>query len=94
MINDVFVTRRAFLRAVTPASGCTAAATGAGPILRMYTTPFYAADGIIDSADGATAKITHTQGYIMHTAYDQQTVSAAPGVPVKLEGKVSTRPKR
>jgi|TARA_B100002051_G_scaffold272114_1_gene308143 hypothetical protein len=92
MINDVFVTRRAFLRAVTPGKRLYCRGNRSkGQFYGVYTTPFYAADGIIDSADGATAKITHTQGYIMCTPPTiQQTVSAAPGVPVKLEGKVST----
>ena len=80
MINDIFVTRRAFLRAVTPGKRLYCRGNrGKGQFYGVYTTPFYAADGIIDSADGATAKITHTQGYIMCTPPTiQQTVSAAP----------------
>ena len=92
MINDVFVTRKAFLRAVTPGKRLYCRGNRSkGQFYGVYTTPFYAADGIIDSVDGGTAKITHTQGYIMCTPPTiKQTVTAKPGVPVKYEGKAST----
>jgi hypothetical protein len=92
MINDVVVTRRAFLRAVTPGKRLYCRGNRSkGQFYGVYTTAFYAADGIIDSVDGATARITHTPGYKMCTPPTiQQTVSASPGVPVQYEGKAST----
>ncbi len=62
MINDAFVTRKAFLRAVTPGKRLYCRGNRHhGQFYGLYTTPFFEADGIITHVNGTEAKVIHRQ---------------------------------
>ncbi|MFP4106356.1 MAG: hypothetical protein ACLFVU_09730 [Phycisphaerae bacterium] len=68
MINDAFVTREAFLRAVTPGKRLYCRGNRhRGQFYGLYTTPFFATDGLISKVDGRSIEVRHRKGYIIVT---------------------------
>lgn len=89
MINDAFCTREAFLAAVQPGRRLYCRGNRSkGMFYGLYTTPFFEAEGVIESVDGSRFTVTHKPCYRDCTPSTvSRTVSAEAGAVVRYEGR-------